>query len=531
MQIRRYFTTDGQSPYHDIAFKTISCKGARGIGETLATVHAPEHWSQTACEILSQTYFRRADVPSETQPVIEADVPGWLSRREPTPNAVMGTETDARAVFDRMAGCWSYWGWKGGYFNTGSDARAFYDEIRYMLAMQMAAPDGPQWLNTGLHWAYGITEEPQGHFYVDYRSGKAHRGGSAYERPYIQGGEPRLDGGILSARHYPDTINAWNTCPKDGQITAANPGSASMFLDNTACNLASLNLIKFIDSDGVFDAERFAHSCRLWTVVLEISVMMAQLPSDTRAQRSYAYRSLGLGYNNLGGLLTSCDIPYDSDRARAVAAVIAAQMSGVAYAASAEMAKFLGTFPRFKANKIPMLRVMNNHALAARGETDSRAYKGLTAAPIALNQDDLPNAFKAVETAANTAWNTVLSQGKKHGFRNAQISTTAPTSIIDLIMDCEPASTENLFPRAQLLMAAAVQPFISGAVLTAIVMPKTASATQLEDIYATAQGLGLKAVAIYPEGSKSSQPTSSTSLKDDRIDDDRIEAMQHGGGS
>src|SRR3954462_11149315 len=197
------------------------------------------------------------------------------------------------------------------------------------------------------------------------------------------------------------TINDWHTCPAGGDIRASNPCSEYMFLDDTACNLASLNLMQFRKGDGVklFDVEAFEHAVRLWTMVLEISVLMAQFPSREIAQLSYDYRTLGLGYANIGGLLMSAGVPYDSREGRAIAGAIAAVMTGVSYATSAEMAGELGPFPEYAANKDAMLRVIRNHRRAARGE--SSGYEKLATNPVPLDlkaiaDTDLAQAAKRV---------------------------------------------------------------------------------------------------------------------------------------
>ncbi len=684
MQIKRHYTREDDGPYADIAFKTVTSELRTLDGHILsasANFQAPENWSQVACDILSQKYFRRAGVPSKTKAVAEADVPDWLQSQAPLDDSDKGAEDDARQVFDRLAGCWTYWGWKGGYFNAETDARAFYDELRYMLVTQMAAPNSPQWFNTGLHWAYGLSGRAQGHYYVDPQTGKVHKSKNAYERPqphacFIQsinddlvgdGGimdlwvrearlfkygsgtgsnfsslrgknEPlsgggtssgllsflkmgdvsagsiksggttrraakmvivdidhpdieafidwksseemkvaalvagskvlkrrlsailkscvncdgelavccdpsqnaalkreinaarrdgvpdgviarvlqlarqgieqidvteftadwdseayatvsgqnannsvrvsdrfmkavkkdetwdlirRTDGAVatsIKARdlwnklsraawssadpgiQYHDTINAWNTCPNDGPITASNPCSEYMFLDNTACNLASLNLVKFLSHDGSFDSHGFEHASRLWTIVLEISVLMAQFPSKEVAERSYAYRTLGLGYANLGGLLMRSGIVYDSDKGRGAAGAITALLSGVAYQTSCEMAQHLGAFPRHLANADPMMRVIQNHRRAAEGRVsfDALAYK-----PLTLNRNDCP--YDGVAERAAKVWNLVQKQGKAHGFRNAQVSVIAPTGTIGLLMDCDTTGIEPDF--------------------------------------------------------------------------------------
>jgi ribonucleoside-diphosphate reductase alpha chain len=684
MQIKRHFTREEDGAYADIAFKTVSSELRTIEGRVLsasASFEAPEDWSQVACDILAQKYFRRAGVPSKTVAVLEDDVPAWLQRHAPAKGSKTGAETDARQVFDRLAGCWTYWGWKGGYFNAESDARTFFDELRFMLASQMAAPNSPQWFNTGLHWAYGLEGRAQGHFYVDHTTGKVHKSQNAYERPqphacFIQSinddlvgdggimdlwvrearlfkygsgtgsnfsslrgkGEPlsgggtssgllsflkmgdvsagsiksggttrraakmvivdidhpdieafidwksseemkvaalvagskvikrrltailkscvncdgelaiccdpsqnaalkreinaarrdgvpdgaiarvlqlarqgvehidvtefsadwdseayatvsgqnannsvrvsdafmkavrkdeswdlirRTDGAVASSvkardlwakisraawasadpgLQYHDTINAWNTCPNDGPITASNPCSEYMFLDNTACNLASLNLTKFLSEDGQFDTDGFEHAARLWTIVLEVSVLMAQFPSKEVAERSYAYRTLGLGYANLGGLLMRSGIAYDSDAGRAASGAITALLSGVAYQTSSEMARHLGAFPRHAANSEPMMRVIQNHRRAAEGRV---SFDGLSYKPLTLDRNDCP--YMGVAERAAIVWRDVQKHGKAHGFRNAQVSVIAPTGTIGLLMDCDTTGIEPDF--------------------------------------------------------------------------------------
>ncbi|HRO51177.1 MAG TPA: vitamin B12-dependent ribonucleotide reductase, partial [Hyphomicrobium sp.] len=194
MKITRRFTTAGKSPYDSIAFRRATSEIKNPDGSVvfrLEGFEVPEDWSQVAADILAQKYFRKAGVPRRLRKVEETQVPSWLWRSVADERALedlpsderMGGETDARQVFDRLAGTWTYWGWKGGYFTTEDDARAFFDEHRYMLAKQMGAPNSPQWFNTGLHWAYGIDGPGQGHFYVDYQTGKLTVSASAYEHP------------------------------------------------------------------------------------------------------------------------------------------------------------------------------------------------------------------------------------------------------------------------------------------------------------------------------------------------------------
>src|SRR3974390_66031 len=603
MRINRRYTKEGQSAYADIRFRLTTSEIRNPDGSVvfrLDNVEVPEFWSQVASDVLAQKYFRKAGVPARLKKVEENSVPSFLWRsiadeealaELPEKERYVGEHT-SKQVFDRLAGTWTYWGWKGGYFDSEADAQAVFDELRYMLATQMCAPNSPQWFNTGLHWAYGIDGPGQGHYYVDAFTGKLTRSKSAYEHPqphacFIQGIKDDLvnEGGIMDlwvrearlfkygsgtgsnfsrvrgegeklsgggkssglmsflkigdraagaiksggtarraakmvivdvdhpdiedfiswkvleeqkvaalvagskacAKHLtaimkacvncegegddcydpsknvalkreikaaraafvPDnyiqrvvqfarqgfksivfpsfdtdwegeayrtvagqnsnntvrvddaflravetdgdwtlktrmggktvkrvraralmaqiaeaawasadpgiqfhtTINDWHTCPASGPIRASNPCSEYMFLDDTACNLASLNLLAFKDSSeslgaresgrsgAILDVKAFAHACRLWTVVLEISVLMAQFPSKEIASQSYEYRTLGLGFANLGGLLMVSGLGYDSAEGRALTAAISALMTGGSYAASAASAK------------------------------------------------------------------------------------------------------------------------------------------------------------------------------------------------
>ena len=694
MRIERRFTKAGQSPYADIEFRkaTSEIKNPDGsIVFRLENIDVPAQFSQVAADILAQKYFRKAGVPAKLKKVEENDVPSFLWRSVPDDAAMKdlpkeqqsGSETDARQVFDRLAGTWTYWGWKGGYFSSEEDASAFRDELAYMLATQRVAPNSPQWFNTGMHWAYGIDGPGQGHYYVDPFTGKLTKSKSAYEHPqphacFIQSVEDDLvnEGGImdlwvrearlfkygsgtgsnfsmlraegeklsgggrssglmsflkigdraagaiksggttrraakmvvvdidhpdiedyinwkvkeeqkvaalvtgskivakhlkaimkatvncegdnddcfdpaknpalkreiraakkdqvpenyvqrviqfarqgykdlefktydtdwdseayltvsgqnsnnsvsikddflravendgdwnLTARkdgkvvktlkardlwesisyaawasadpglHFNTTMNDWHTSPAAGPIRASNPCSEYMFLDDTACNLASLNLMTFKDAATKrINVADYEHAVRLWTVVLEISVMMAQFPSRRIAELSYEYRTLGLGYANIGGLLMSSGIPYDSDEARAIAGSLTAIMTGVAYATSAEMASELGTFPMFKPNRENMLRVIRNHRRAAYGETSG--YESLSVNPVALIHADNPDQDLVVH--AKAAWDKALELGEKHGYRNAQATVIAPTGTIGLVMDCDTTGIEPDF--------------------------------------------------------------------------------------
>ena len=239
---------------------------------------------------------------------------------------------------------------------------------------------------------------------------------------------------------YDTTINEWHTCPAGGRIRASNPCSEYMFLDNTACNLASFNLRRFYNEQtNTFDVEGFEYCTRLWTTVLEVSVTMAQFPSKEVAQLSYDYRTLGLGYANLGSMLMIMGIPYDSEEARGIAGTITAIMTGVAYRTSAEMAGVLGAFPRYEDNKASMLRVMRNHRLAAY---DADEYEGLEIKPQGLKAEYCPDYLL---TAATRAWDEAVQLGEKYGYRNAQATVLAPTGTIGLVMDCDTTGVEPDF--------------------------------------------------------------------------------------
>jgi ribonucleoside-diphosphate reductase alpha chain len=239
---------------------------------------------------------------------------------------------------------------------------------------------------------------------------------------------------------YDTTINEWHTCPQGGRIRASNPCSEYMFLDNTACNLASANLMKFYDAGkNVFDVEGFEYVCRLWTIVLEISVTMAQFPSKEVAQLSYDYRTLGLGYANLGTMLMVSGIAYDSEEARGIAGALSAIMTGISYKTSAEIAGVLGAFVKFGENRDEMLRVMRNHRRAA---FDADEYENLGIKPQGIKAKYCPDYLLK---AACKAWNDAVELGEKYGYRNAQTTVIAPTGTIGLVMDCDTTGVEPDF--------------------------------------------------------------------------------------
>ncbi|MEO0399690.1 MAG: vitamin B12-dependent ribonucleotide reductase [Pseudomonadota bacterium] len=699
MKFERLFTKADADPYQGIRFVERKSEIKTILGEVLFEaddVLAPEDWSQTAVDILAQKYFRKAGVPARMKKTAEKGVPVFLQRSTPDVAALaklpagkrFAPERDARAVFDRLAGAWGYWGWKSGLFDDEISAQVFVDELKAMLARQIAAPNSPQWFNTGLHWAYGLEGDANGHFYVDPETATVRDSHSAYERPqphacFIQSvndnlvgdggimdlwrreallfkfgsgtgtnfsslrgaGEPLSGGGSSSglisflnvgdasagavksggvtrraakmivldvdhpdiedfvtwkareeekvaalvagskiiARHLPkvlaaawalegpertdpkenkelskavkaargdcvpesalkrvidlarqgmrsihvetfdidwdseayrtvsgqnannsvrvaddffealaaredwpligrvreevikttpakdiwqslneaawacadpglqfsDTINAWHTCPADGEIRASNPCSEYLFLDDTACNLASLNLVKFKTDAGKsaakgksdFDVAAFEHACRIWTTVLEISVAMAQYPSAAIAKRSYDYRTLGLGFANLGALVMRAGLSYDSAEARAAGAAVSALMTGAAYRASSEMAASVGAFPAFTNNRTGMLRVMRNHARAA--SAGAGAFEDLNKEPAVFDAAACP--WPTLAKRARTVWDDVVELGGATGFRNAQATAIAPTGTIGLVMDCDTTGIEPDF--------------------------------------------------------------------------------------
>ncbi|MCZ6580126.1 MAG: vitamin B12-dependent ribonucleotide reductase [Nitrospirae bacterium] len=679
MKIHRRFTRVGRGPYEGIPFTKRSSEIRNPDGSlvfNMDDIEAPEHWTQLAVDILAQKYFRKAGVPQKG--------PEEKPLKDENGKPVLGGERDARQVFHRLAGCWTHWGKTHGYFNTDQDAEAFYDELSFMLARQMGAPNSPQWFNTGLHYAYGLTGPSQGHYYVAPHTQRLHRSKNAYERPQVHacfiqsvsddlvndGGimdlwtrearlfkygsgtgtnfsklrgdnEPLSGGGkssglmsflkigdrsagaiksggttrraakmvcldldhpdieefidwkvveeqkvaamvtgsyicaqrlnaVLKACHIPDgegklrieidplknamlkeairaaresavpeayiqrmfahakegfthfvfheydtnwigkayqtvsgqnsnnsirvpngffdalhndgdwaltrrtdgavaktikardlwdkiawaawmcadpgiqydtTINEWHTCPEDGRINASNPCSEYMFLDDTACNLASLNLGAFTTADGEFDLEGYRHAIRLWTIVLEISVLMGGFPSKAIAEKSFTFRTLGLGYANLGSFLMRLGIPYDSPQALAIGGALTAILTGESYATSAEMAAELGPFPGYARNREPMLRVIQNHRRAAYGASPEE-YQGLTIVPKGIDPKEAPSDLLL---AAQQAWDRALELGKVHGFRNAQATVIAPTGTIGLLMDCDTTGIEPDF--------------------------------------------------------------------------------------
>jgi len=369
---------------------------------------------------------------------------------------------------------------------------------------------------------------------------------------------------------YDTTINRWHTCPNSGRINASNPCSEYMFLDDTACNLASINLMKFREEDGTFDIEGFKSACRMFFIAQEILVDHASYPTKLIAENSHKFRPLGLGYSNLGSVIMSSGQAYDSDGARGLCGAITALLHGAANLASAELAAAVGPFDGFEENREPMLRVMQMHRDA-------------------VEQID-PACPRYLKSAARALWDEVLDSGRKHGYRNAQATVLAPTGTISFLMDCDTTGIEpdialvkykqlagggmlkiinqtvplalstlgydqpdiegitayidredtiegapglqdehlSVFDcaftprngtrsipwRAHIRMMAAAQPFLSGAISKTVNMPKETTPAHIAEAYTEGWKLGLKALAVYRDGSKESQPLSTGSEAD-----------------
>ena len=692
MRIERLFTEPQGGPYKDVVWEKRKSEIRNPDGKAIfseETVVVPAFWSQIASDIMAQKYFRKAGVESGAL----YEWKKWVSRsggagEDPGDNLPEdGAEHDARQVFHRLAFTWLDWGRKNGFFDALEDEKAFYDEVCYMLAHQMAAPNSPQWFNTGLYAVYGIDGPAQGHYYFDPAAGEGAgelvKSGSAYQRPQphacfilsveddlvneggimdlvtrearlfkygsgtgsnfsrIRAVEERLSGGGISSgllsflkvadrsasaiksggttrraakmvtldADHPDvekyiawkaeeehkvasmvtgsrvikkhldtlrkalkdfrgpgedrfkagknrelaaalgmaledkippaylyqllrrleqgdddpdpavfsgawddeayntvsgqssnnslrltdefmraaledgdwelktrvegrvkktvkarkiwedaarsawrcadpglqfhtTVNDWHTCPAGGEIRSSNPCSEYMFLDDTACNLASVNLARFYDPEKRrFLVDSYLHAVRIWTTILEISVVMAQFPSPRIAELSYQYRTLGLGFANLGSLLMLMGLAYDSPQGRGVAAALSALLTGEAYAQSARMAENLGAFPRYGENRDAMLRVIRNHRRAAYKAPEGE-YQGLHTVPQGIDPRHCP---PYLLDQARAAWDRALELGEKHGYRNAQVSAVAPTGTIGLLMDCDTTGLEPDF--------------------------------------------------------------------------------------
>ena len=684
LKIKRIFTQPSANKLDEIAYEKRISKIVDTSGKTIFSqedVEVPTTWSQVATDILAQKYLRKRGVPVDIlarDTFTKEDGYENIAHFMKNPDETAG-ENSIKQVAHRLAGTWTWWGERYGYFDSFEDAEAFYDELRYTIITQMTAPNSPQWFNTGLFWAYGIEGPAQGHYYVDPTTGELTKSTDAYSHPqphacFIQevnddlvnpqgifdlltrearvfkygsgtgtnfsslreegaklsgggtssgimsflsvfdraagsvksGGTTRraakmvilnidhpdvekfiewkvkeerkvvalvtgskiaydqlkeimeaaekngldpeknpdlkkkiqrakalyvplnyvkrvlmlVENGIKSADfhfntfdtdyrseayvtvdgqnsnnsvrvtdaymnaveedhewdlisridgsvkrsvpardlwnkiaeaawesadpglQFDTTINDWHTCPADGRINASNPCSEYMFLDETACNLASINLEKFYDPETkAFDVLSYQHVIRLWTIVLEISVLMSQSPSAKMAERTFQYRTLGLGYANLGTILMKMGLPYDGKEARTVTAAVTAIMTGDSYATSAEMAKIVGTFERYEQNKESMLRVIRNHRRLAYDAKPSE-FELLSTVPQGIDPSITP---PYLLNAARDSWDKALALGEKFGYRNAQVTVIAPTGTIGLVMDCDTTGFEPDF--------------------------------------------------------------------------------------
>lgn len=760
MLIERHYTIKDVPVEDQIVWKKVNVeiKEKNKTILSMSDIEVPQHWSQSASDILAHKYFRRSGVPSAVEPVgFDDRIPEWLLPKSATDKTVTyGGETSARQVFHRLAGHWTYTGLKHKYFCTDA-AKIFYDEIYYMLAMQIAAPNSPQWFNTGLWWAYGIEGSKTNTGYKQpYIGESAEQCDNSYEYPqtsacFILGmkdsllgergimdtatrearifkygsgsgvnystlrakGAPLGNGGassglmsflkpldafagaiksggttrraarmvIVDADHpealdfvewkareeikvsamtigansskpdndlskevcaslrlaeyegeayntvsgqnannslrvtdkfmeditydkedtnsskrnkliwsklvkaawlsgdpglqFHDTINAWHTIPNVAPIRASNPCSEYMFIDDSSCNLASINLIKFISFNDnntnslPFDITSFIHVCRLWTIVLDISISMSSYPDAMIAENSVNYRAIGLGYANLGGLLMSLGYPYDSDMGRDIAASITALMHSISWNTSADLAIDLGSFHDYEANASDVKSVFLKH-VEALNNLRSKVKDGYNS-EFSDRLKDIISKCADIFAITNQSINTF-------GVRNAQLTLLAPTGTTGLIMDCATTGIEPDFSlvkfkklagggsitltnplvddallrlgyeaakvidissyvvekgkidifcphiekahipifdcandisvKGHILMMAAVQPFLSGAISKTVNLPNSATEEDVSNAYKLAWTKDIKAIAIYRDGCKLSQPLS-----------------------
>ena len=705
--VERRFTQVNKDPFEQFEWSTsdfVINNPDGSVAFEIKDVSLPVGFEGVSGKVCAQKYMRKAGIPAALRKIPEEGIPTWLQRSAPDEEKLQkmkagdryGVESDGRQLFRRLAGTWTYWGWKHGYFAGEADAQAYYDEMCYLIASQRSAPNSPQWFNTGLHWAYGIEGPAQGHWYVDPLTEADVQSVNAYEHPqphacFIQSvkdslvgssesimglwnreallfkfgsgtgsnfsnirgaGEPLSGGGTSSGLlsflkigdraagaiksggttrraakmvtldlDHPDieeyigwklseeekvsalaagsaalqmhcnkvlgaawddseildldpdsnptlrkamvsaikasvpqphiqrmldlakqgwksvefnvldtdwqgeayatvsgqnsnnsvrvpeefmqavedggqwhlyhrtekaaaeqegrdaepcrsldanqlwgdiaytawacadpgvqfdtTINEWHTCPEGGRINGSNPCSEYMFLDDTACNLASINLLHYYDKETqTFDVTGFRHSTRLWTMTLEISVLMAQFPSKSISRKSYDYRTLGLGYCNIGSLLMHMGIPYDDPRGFAICGALTAIMCGESYTTSADMASFLGPFPRYEENAEHMMRVMKNHRRAAYN-APTKEYEGLSIMPMGIDAKKCPNDLL---DAAKVTWDEAVRRGEEFGYRNAQTTVIAPTGTIGLVMAADTTGVEPQFSLVQ----------------------------------------------------------------------------------
>lgn len=674
MQIPRHFTKSGDSPFAGVPFSTVTIEICHADPESrlcLPAFEVPVGWGYEACEFLARHYVRRTGVPAVRLPVPEEGVPMWLWRSVPHHDGLkrlpeserFGSESSVRQVIERLAGAWTYWGWTHDYFDTEADARAFHDECCYLIATQRLSPAAPQWLNTGLHWAYGIEGEAQGHFHIARETAKVVKSENAYHHPqhhhcFIQSVRDELvsDGGIMDlwerearlfkygsgagcnmssirgaserlstgtpsvglmrflsigdktagaikassgaaqvdklvvvdgdhpeiesfirwkmqeehkaaalvsgarqmrrclsqileaiaqvegdgrfdvehnsllrqaiaearramippsavqrvidyARQgltevslpvygkqdtvellqqvgghqaqlavrltddfmhkagqsaswnltsrvgaepvgqmpadqlldqiaqaawavgdpsvqFDDTIAQWHGCKMSGPVRGASPRGEFLFLDDTACDIATLNLLHFVDADGEFDTAAFERVARLMVVMLDLSITMGQYPSKVIAENTYRFRPIGLSYCNMAAALMKMGYAYDSMEGRAMAAAITAILTGAGYVASADLARELGAFEGFSENREPMMRLMWQHHEAALGRSQQISRSQVNV--FALDHASLPQG--TLSDVVQRVWDLAMIRGDEYGFSNAQISVVAASA-------------------------------------------------------------------------------------------------------
>ncbi len=696
MKIERLFTKNHTDDVFATHFKTISVEIKSDSADSLFStmdVEVPEFWSKLAVDVLAQNYLIKSSVPRITKKIVENGIPEWLQKNEAHIEALnelpeniryLG-ETSAKQVFVRLAGAWTYWGYKLSYFDSEESAKIFFDEMCYILCHQIASPHSPHWFNMGLHWAYGIAGDYQGHFYYDESIKTVCKTLSSYERPqshscFIQGVEDNLlredglldlivkearlfkygsdsgtnfssirakgeqissggvssglmsflkmgdistgimnSGGglklaskrvlldvdhpeiedfiswklkeeqkivslvtgskinhkilqlilstceeyngtlndkidinlnvklqevlsiakslmvpekfirkvlllarqgiytldfdifitsmdsesyksvsgqnsnntvvvsntfltkllaeekgeekfdlinrgngkvtkIVNARdlwkkinystwsctepslNFDDAINDWHTCINDGRIKGSNTNGEYLFLDNTSCGLASINLLHFRKNDASFDTDRFSYVVSLFTMMLGICVSMTEYPSENIAELSNKYRPIGLSYCNMASYLMSLGLPYDSEQARNLAAAISSLLTSKAYETSAIIAKKKGSFEYYDRNASNMLRVLKNHRCVAKG--DLKQLDGVSIAPIPLNHNLISD--KNLIKEVLNSWDKAIELGENYGFRNAQVTSIAG-GIISILMDSSTSGIEPEF--------------------------------------------------------------------------------------
>jgi ribonucleoside-diphosphate reductase alpha chain len=682
LDFKRLHTTEGIDPFSQIEWEIREMSFEEEAGSPVLEFRIPKNWSEIAGRIVVRKYMRKRGIATCLKRIETDDMPVWLWPSQPDEEALdelpeggrIRGENDVEDVIRRLVGAWTFWGWKGNYFASETDALVFHDELSYMLLNQMMAPNSPQWFNTGLHWAYGLEGPAGGHYWVD-EGGNSHLSSNAYEHPQphacfilsvkddlvgdggimdlwrrearlfkygsgtgsnysqIRGKGELLSGGgqssglmsflqvgdraagairsggttrraakmvILDVDHpdiesfvnwkkveeekvaslvagsttikrcllelnnslskgekaksspiiaeivqnsleegvpagllqrvlhgkgkfspedvemfdtdwqgeaystvsgqnsnnsvrlsnnfmdaveedkawklrpragfseeeqpskeisstklwddiseaawscadpgvqFHDTINDWHTCPESGEIKGSNPCSEYMFIDDTACNLASLNLVSFMDDNGNIDHDAIERATRMLTVVLDISVSMAQFPSEEIAIRSWEHRTLGLGHANIGSLLMRQGISYDDPRARAFAAAITSLIGATSWATSVELAKHLHPFPKYELNKEAVNRVLRNHRRAGN-VTSSEEYEGLSVTPVEIDWQLAPQ--NLVERS-RVMWDATVMGAEDYGVRNAQVTCIAPTGTIGLLMDCDTTGLE-----------------------------------------------------------------------------------------